>query len=243
MRRLLCTLVTIAVLLTGVAASATVPAKHRRWHMPISRLRLIAKRHPASWAPMFPPTHGSLLAQNAEIDRMGLPRIKNDRELKELVQDGELVPIPVGEHLIVDKHLPENRRYCRPWTALFLTRLSDAFYAQFHEPIMVDSAVRTVEVQKKLRRWNGNAAPAEGETASSHLAGTTIDLARRQMTPAQAQWVELYLLPLHAQGMVEVEEEFRQRCFHIMVAGTYGTNNIPIIEQEPVELLQLPNSM
>jgi len=183
------------------------------------------------WHPMFPPTRASLLAQNEEIDRLGLPRIKDDRELESLIKSGDLVPLPLNSHLTVDPHLPENRRYCRPWTAQFLTRLSDAFYAQFHEPIMVDSAVRTVEVQKKLRRWNGNAAPAEGETASSHLAGTTIDLARRRMTVEEGKWVEIYLLPLHAEGMVEVEEEYRQRCFHIMVSGNYGTE-APTIEIE-----------
>jgi hypothetical protein len=229
----------MAVLLTDMATAASVSTK-RHFRVPNMHLKLLARRHPKSWNPLFPPTHESLLAQNAEIDRLGLPRIKNDRELKELIRDGELVPIPVSDHLIVDKHLPANRRYCRPWTASFLTDLSDAFYARFHEPIMVDSAVRTVEVQRKLLRWNGNAAPAEGETASSHLAGTTVDLARRRMTPEQGRWVEVYLLPLHAQGMVEVEEEYRQFCFHIMVAGNYGT---PFIEQEPVELLQLPISM
>jgi hypothetical protein len=150
------------------------------------------------------------------------------------------VPIPVNGHLVVDKRLPANRRYCRPWTAQFLTDLSAAFYAKFHEPIMVDSAVRTVEVQRKLRRWNGNAAPAEGETASSHLAGLTVDLARRRMTPEQAHWVELYLSPLHAQGIVEIEEEYRQLCFHIMVGGNYG---IQLIETESVEILQLPNPL
>lgn len=171
---------------------------------------------------MFPPTHESQLRQNEEINRLQLPRIKNDQELKELIQSGELVPLPIGKHLTVDNRLPINRRYCRPWTAKFLTDLSDAFYEEFHTPIMVDSAVRTVEFQKKLRRWNGNAAPPDGETASSHLAGLTVDLARKRMTKAQAEFVEQWLAPLYAMKLVEVEEEYRQFCFHIMVSGNYG---------------------
>jgi hypothetical protein len=200
--------------------------------------------HPSWWTPAFPPTHESLLRQNEEIDPLGLPRLKNDRELNEQVKSGNLVALPVSEHLIVDKHLPANRRYCRPWTAQFLIDLSDAFYARFHEPVMVDSAVRTVEVQNKLRRWNGNAAPSEGETASSHLAGLTVDLARRRMSKEQAQFVEQWLMPLHTGGLVEVEEEYRQFCFHIMVSGDYGKllDTIPLEHVDmSLELLSLKN--
>jgi len=238
--------ITTALLILGLSGPASASVRHHHHiHPTIAHLSVSGHTHthPSWWTPMFPPTHESLLAQNAEIDRLGLPRIKNDRELKELVEDGELVPLPVGEHLIVDRHLPEFRRYCRSWTAQFLTDLSDAFYAKFHEPIMVDSAVRTVEIQNKLRRWNGNAAPSEGETASSHLAGLTVDLARRRMTTEQARWVEQYLLPLHFQGLVEVEEEYRQFCFHIMVSGNYGKplDTIPLEPVDAVGLLSLKN--
>jgi hypothetical protein len=196
--------------------------KHHHVHH-YSKSSRAKRQTPNGWAPMYPPTHASLLAQNAEIDRLQLPRIQNDAELKELITEGALIPIPTGEHLIVDRHLPSNRRYCRPWTSQFLIDLSDAFYQNFNEPIMVDSAVRTVEVQNKLRRWNGNAAPSEGETASSHLAGLTVDLARRRMTKEQIQFVELWLLPLYMDHLVEVEEENHQLCFHIMVSKDYPT--------------------
>ena len=49
--------------------------------------------------------------------------------------------------------------------------ISEAYYKEFHQQIQVNSAVRTVLVQKKLRRHNRNAAPESGEIASSHLAG------------------------------------------------------------------------
>jgi hypothetical protein len=78
-----------------------------------------------------------------------------------------------------------------------------------------------VLVQKKLRRHNRNAAPEKGETASSHLAGLTVDLQRRGMTKAQVKWMEEYLKPLKEMGLIEPEEERRHWCFHIMVAGAY----------------------
>ena len=77
-------------------------------------------------------------------------------------------------------------------------------------------------VQKKLRRHNRNAAPEYGETASSHLAGITVDIQRRGMTGAQVKWMEAYLMPLREQGLVEPEEERHQWVFHIAVSGRYG---------------------
>ena len=75
------------------------------------------------------------------------------------------------------------------------------------QQIQVNSAVRTVKVQKKLRRHNRNAAPADGDTASSHLAGVTVDLQRRGMTKDQIRWMEHYLFYMKALGLVEPEEE------------------------------------
>ena len=119
------------------------------------------------WNPMFRPSHESLLVQNAEIDRLDLPRIQDDTELEALKADGSLVPIVPGETLKIEHSLDPSRRYCRPWTRDFVDDLSQAYYNRFHAQIQVNSAVRTVKVQKKLRRHNRNAAPADGETASS----------------------------------------------------------------------------
>jgi hypothetical protein len=78
-----------------------------------------------------------------------------------------------------------------------------------------------VKVQKKLRRHNRNAAPAEGEIASSHLAGLTVDIQRRGMSREQIKWMQDYMLPLKQQGLVEPEEERHQWVFHVMVSGRY----------------------
>jgi hypothetical protein len=174
------------------------------------------------WNPMFRPSHDSLLRQNEEINRLDLPRIQDDDELEALKASGDLVPISESESLKIERGLDPSRRYCRPWTRNFVQDLSEIYYRQFHEQIQVNSAVRTVLVQKKLRRHNRNAAPADGDTASSHLAGITVDLQRRGMTKEQIRFVERYLFYLNALGLVEPEEERRHWCFHIMVSDRYS---------------------
>jgi len=212
----------LLVLVAGMCAQAFalhqyVPARqpHRA-----SRRRVHFRR--LFWNPVFRPSHDSLLRQNAEIDRMELPRIQNEAELQQLIASGDLVPIVASETLRFDPRLDPNRRYCRPWTRDFLDDLSSAYYDQFHSQIQVNSAVRTVQVQKKLRRHNRNAAPEKGDTASSHLAGITVDIQRRGMTRAQIQWMEQYLVPLRDQGLVEPEEERHQWVFHVAVSGRYA---------------------
>lgn len=170
---------------------------------------------------MFRPSRDSLLRQNEEIDRLDLPRIQDDNELEQLKASEDLVPIVAGQSLRFDPRLDPDRRYCRPWTRDFVDDLSEAYYKEFHNQIQVNSAVRTVKIQKKLRRHNRNAAPEKGELASSHLAGITVDLQRRGMTRQQVQFVENYMLPLKNLGLIEPEEERHQWVFHVMVSDRY----------------------
>jgi Family of unknown function (DUF5715) len=170
---------------------------------------------------VFRPSRESLLLQNQEIDRLELPRIQDDAELEQLKASEDLVPIIAGPTLRFDPRLDPDRRYCRPWTRDFVDDLSQAYYKQFHGQIQINSAVRTVKVQKRLRRHNRNAAPAEGEIASSHLAGVTVDIQRRGLSREQIKWVQGYMLPLKEQGLIEPEEERHQWVFHVMVSGRY----------------------
>jgi hypothetical protein len=202
-------LVALVCGMTGTAF-AVHPVVHHRKHFRWLR-----------WNPMFRPSHESLIIQNAEIDRLELPRIQDETELEALKADGSLLPIVPNESLKIEPSLDPSRRYCRPWTLEFVNDLSQAYYNRFHAQIQLNSAVRTVQVQKKLRRRNRNAAPAEGDTASSHLAGLTVDLQRRGMTKEQITWMEHYLFYMKALGLVEPEEERHHWCFHIMVSGHY----------------------
>lgn len=202
---------------TAFALHSTNP--HRRAPR---RLHRASRARRWFWNPMFRPSHDSLLRQNEEINRLELPRIADDDELEQLVAAHALVPVRESEALRIEHRLDPSRRYCRPWTRDFVEDLSEAYYRQFHDQIQLNSAVRTVKVQKKLRRHNRNAAPAEGDTASSHLAGVTVDLQRRGMTKEQIRFVERYLFYLHALGLVEPEEERRHWCFHVMVSDRYS---------------------
>src|SRR5579864_4172359 len=204
-------LLTLALSCSAFAVRPVMPARYHRMH----RFRRVP------WNPVFKPSHESLLLQNEEINRLNLPRIYDDKQLERLKASGDLVPIATSEALRIQPSLDPARRYCRQWTMEFLEDISTAYYKEFHQQIQVNSAVRTVLVQKKLRRHNRNAAPEAGETASSHLAGLTVDLQRRGMTKAQVKWVEDYLKPLKELGIIEPEEERRQYVFHIMVSDRY----------------------
>ncbi len=210
------TVILLSWLFCSGSFAATIKA---RYHYHRSAYR--HARH-LRWTPvLLKGSHDSLLRQNAEIDRLQLPRIQNDQELQELISQDKLVPLPDDKEVRVDPRLEPSRRFCRPWTRDFLEDFGQAYYKQFHQPIQVNSAVRTVEQQERLARYNHNAAPADGETASSHLAGLTVDIAKRGMTRRQRQFVEGYLVNMRNLGMVEAVEERRQACFHVMVSDRY----------------------
>jgi hypothetical protein len=163
----------------------------------------------------------SLQRQNDRLDAEGLERIENEADLAARIANKLLVPIPASSALTVNAELEENHRYCRPWTAKFLADLARAHEAAFHRALEVSSAVRTVEYQKRLMETNGNAAPAEGDLVSPHLTGATIDIAKKGLNRAEMAWMRKQLAGLEAAGKIDVEEEFKQACFHITVYKNY----------------------
>jgi hypothetical protein len=173
------------------------------------------------WNPVLKGSRDSMMRQNEEIDRLQLPRITDNQQLIELERTQELVPIQETPALRVSPAVKPDKRYARPWVTQFLEDMSIAYYKEFQSPVQVNSAVRTVEQQQKLRRHNRNAAPEMGDLSSSHLAGITVDLAKRGLTRAQHKWIEDYLKNLRDQNLIEVAEERRQACFHVMVSDRY----------------------
>ncbi len=186
--------------------------------------------------PALKGSHEILVRQNQMADQDGLDRVQDDADLDRMREGHLLVALPTAEGIRWDERLPSNRRYCRPWTAKFLTELARAHYARFHTAIQVNSAVRTVEFQQQLIHRNGNAAPAGGDGASPHLTGQAIDLAKHGLSLTEIAWLRGYLLPLVQEGKVDVEEEFQQACFHISVYRKYvpqssPTRNIAVIHR------------
>jgi len=175
-------------------------------------------------AVMPPPMRGSLISlerQNEMATAEGLERIEDEDDLSDRIARKLLVPIPDSGALTVNGNLPEHHRYCRPWTARFLSDLARAHAAQFHGSLEVSSAVRTVEYQKRLMAVNGNAAAAEGDIVSPHLTGATIDIAKSGLSRQEIGWMRYWLAPFQTAGKIDVEEEFQQACFHITVYKSY----------------------
>lgn len=183
-----------------------------------------ARRNSSRVISMPAPLKGSLESlerQNEKTEEDGLERILDEEDLKDRIDHKLLVPVPVNASLSINNNLAETHRYVRPWTAIFLEDLSKAHAQRFDGPVQVTSAVRTVEYQKQLRLVNGNATEAEGDVVSPHLTGATIDIGKNTMTRAELAWMRNYLLPLQLNGKIDVEEEFRQACFHITVYKAY----------------------
>ena len=172
-------------------------------------------------------SHESLERQNTRLDAEGLERIEDESDLEDRIAHKLLVPIPVSSALAVNAELPATHRYCRPWTARFLADLAREHDAAFHRPLEVSSAVRTMEYQKRLMEINGNAAAAEGDIVSPHLTGATIDIAKDGLSRNEIAWMRRRLLALQTAGKIDVEEEFRQACFHITVYKSYAPPRAP----------------
>jgi hypothetical protein len=180
-------------------------------------------------------SHDVLVHQNEMADAEGLDRIENDDQLASLRAKHLLVDFTESASLQLNPNLADNRRCARPWTVKFATDMARAYYERFHQALQINSAVRTVQYQMRLERTNGNAAGVDGETASPHLTGQAIDFGKRGMSLAQIAWMRSYLKPLMDAGKLDVEEEFRQACFHISVYRSY----LPTRKFPPREVAQL----
>lgn len=195
-----------------------MPALHRP---PITLRASLNMLH----GPVARPLYGSLASlerQDRRLKAEGVRHIENNSDLEYHIAHKLLVPLPISAGLAINPKLPEMRRYCRPWTAAFLSDLGRMHDAVFHRPLHVDSAVRTVAFQRRLRRINANAAPAVGHIASPHETGASIDIGKKGMSWREIEWMRRYLLKLQNDGLIDVEEEFRQACFHITVYDTYS---------------------
>jgi hypothetical protein len=172
-----------------------------------------------------PPMRGTreiLVHQNLIADEEGLSRIQDDDDLRRMRAERMLLDFPESSGLHVNSELGSERRCARPWAVRFAEDIGRSYYARFHEPLQVNSAVRTVAYQVRLRRVNGNAAGIDGDVASPHLTGEALDFGKHGMSREEVAWMRLYLGPLMRDGKLDVEEEFQQACFHISVYRKYA---------------------
>jgi hypothetical protein len=179
-------------------------------------------------------THEILVHQNLMADEAGLERIQDDSDLDRLRTNRDLVDFVNARDLYVNPELPENRRCARVWTVQFVNDLAREFYAKFGQPLDLNSAARSVTYQLRLQTTNGNAAGTDGDSASPHLTGQAIDIGKRAMSRAQLAWMRERLVPLIQSGKIDVEEEFKQACFHISVYRSY----IPTVQRQSIAQLR-----
>ena len=211
--------------------------------IPAVKVDLYDDRGHLKMLPAMKGTHEILVHQNQMATADGLDRIEDDEQLQQMRRYKLLVALPDNEAIMVNDPMPSDRRYARPWTVRFLNDLSRAHYARFHTPLVITSAVRTVEFQKHLVRINGNAAPPTGDVASPHLYGQAIDLGKRGMSMTEIAWMRAYLTPVEGSGKIDVEEEFQQSCFHISVYRRYlglpQKKNAPVPDALPQRKMEL----
>jgi Family of unknown function (DUF5715) len=160
---------------------------------------------------VFPATHDSVLYENTRADAAGLKRYETLGDVQQDVRVGVLVPLPPR---LVNAKLPKDRRYALPATVAFIEKLNHDFRDVTDKNLVVDSAIRPSDVQKRLTRRNRNAAPAQGTRASTHERGTTFDLSRR-MKRGEYRWLITRLAYYRARGEILVIEE--RACVHIFV--------------------------
>lgn len=159
--------------------------------------------------------------QNAKANAYHLSRMRNRAMILQFYREGYLLRVPDRTRFYYLDGIAPAYRYLRPWTMLFLNRLSQEFYQKFGQPLRVTSLIRTVGSQRRLTYRNPNAAEATGPDRSSHLTGATLDISKRFMPPRGQQWMRNVLFRLKKSGYLYAIEEFQEPTFHVMVYPTY----------------------
>ncbi len=166
-------------------------------------------------------TQQSQVTQNRRADSDDLSRMRDVAMVRRFAKAGLLVPVPAQARHYYLKEIPSSYSYLRPWSKLFLDRLSQQYYARFGRKLRVTSLVRTVGLQNALGERNGNAADAHGPRRSSHLTGATLDISKATMSAAEQEWMRGVLASLKQRGYLYAVEENQQPTFHIMVYRNY----------------------
>lgn|SRR3989344_1257345 len=160
---------------------------------------------------------GSRAAMNREnymANRDGLSRISNDAVVKRMVNNSYLVKL--SDCTTYDYDGKKEYSYTRPWTRVFVERLSDQFYRRFGRRLKITSAVRPISYQNALRKRNGNASKR-----STHPTGATIDITYKGLNKKQKQWMRNTLSSCEWRGDIQATEESSQSCFHFFVGRNY----------------------
>jgi uncharacterized protein YcbK (DUF882 family) len=167
-------------------------------------------------------TSSSQLVQNQRADEDQLSRMEGSAMTARWVRLQLLEAVPAKTSGYYLHAVRVQNRYLRPWTRLFLSRLSNQYRAKFGKQLRVTSLLRTAEYQRSLQGRNGNAASPEGPKRSAHLTGASLDISKKGMTGTERQWLRRVLTSLRGNGYIYAIEEYQQPVFHILVHRTYA---------------------
>ena len=165
--------------------------------------------------------------ENRRADALGYRRYLDMEDVNIGVAGGELVPITGVK---INDKLPKDRHYLRPEVLSFLERLN----RDVGSNLTVDSAIRPADVQRRLGRFNPNAAPFDGYRASSHERGSTFDISRRSLSVRNYRFLVARLLYYRAIGRILVIEE--RGCLHVFVGD--GGRDLDVLISSPVGNLE-----
>ena len=163
----------------------------------------------------------SQIVQNKRADTDDLSRMKNVAMVQRFARAGLLVRVPSRTRHYYTRYIPAKYSYLRPWSKLFLDRLSSQYYARFKKKLRVTSLVRTAALQISIAKRNKNAASAYGPRRSSHLTGATLDISKKGMKQRELDWMRRVLHSIKVEGYLYAVEEFQQPAFHVMVYKNY----------------------
>jgi LysM repeat protein len=194
----------------------------------------LAKGDLASIAVPIPASRGHRARENAGADADRLSRIGSRTALDRFVRLRLLVPVPDTARGFRVVRVPGWRQVTRPWTRTFLYQLGAAASELFGSRLRVTDLTRTERAQLTLRQWNGNAAPARGPLASTHLTGAAVDLSKIEHSDVEIAWLRIVLRRLTARGVVDAIEEFAQPHFHVMVLRAYSRYAVRVRAPEAI---------
>jgi hypothetical protein len=163
----------------------------------------------------------SQVIQNERADRDKLSRFDDRAMVQRFARLQLLHEVPARTSSYYIHAIPDDYQYLRPWTKLFLDRVSSQFRERFGKPLRITGLTRSATYQKSLRRRNGNAAAPVGPKRSVHLTGACLDISKKGMTGSEVSWMRRVLSSVKEKGYLHPVEEFKQPNFHVMVYRDY----------------------
>lgn len=216
--RILATLTVLAIVLSLVF-SVYPPTEGGAAEMNLPKMVIVPGQHipsvpqPVNWVKQGEPTrYGSREAVDGAYDyaiTADYHFASNEMDVQEMLAAGQLVELKGANIKLIDVSQP----FAMPITAAFTNRLADQYAARGCGPLIVTSAIRTLEYQATLENGSEN---------SVHPTGMSVDLryaAKDEVGGVDCQeWLEDTLLnDIENSRRIDVTIEKNPAHFHVVV--------------------------